>query len=413
MIQNSISDNRIVWLDVIRCVAMIMVIGVHCIDPFYISPTMRAIPEYTHWAAIYGSLLRPSVPLFVMMTGLLLLPVKKQPLGKFYKKRIYRVLFPFLIWSVLYSMFPWVTGVLGLPKEIIGDFFCYTQGQESQSLIDSLKDVAMIPFNFSHKENHMWYIYLLIGLYLYMPFFSAWIENADRKTKRAFLLIWIISLFIPYLKEYVANCLFERSGYVFGTDTWNEFGLFYYFAGFNGYLLLGHYVKKGNDWSLMKTFILCILMFAVGYYITYTGFSTTASNPNATETEMELFFTFCSPNVLLMTLATFLLLQKVVITNSTVIKVLANMTQCGFGIYMVHYFVVGPFFLLIGPSSLPIPLQVPLMAICIFLCSWAFTALIYKLMPRKSRLVYGIKNKHLRVNGKIFGLLPSTRKSII
>lgn len=384
MIQNSISDNRIVWLDVIRCVAMIMVIGVHCIDPFYISPTMRAIPEYTHWAAIYGSLLRPSVPLFVMMTGLLLLPVKKQPLGKFYKKRIYRVLFPFLIWSVLYSMFLWVTGVLGLPKEIIGDFFCYTQGQESQSLIDSLKDVAMIPFNFSHKENHMWYIYLLIGLYLYMPFFSAWIENADRKTKRAFLLIWIISLFIPYLKEYVANCLFERSGYVFGTDTWNEFGLFYYFAGFNGYLLLGHYVKKGNDWSLMKTFILCILMFAVGYYITYTGFSTTASNPNATETEMELFFTFCSPNVLLMTLATFLLLQKVVITNSTVIKVLANMTQCGFGIYMVHYFVVGPFFLLIGPSSLPIPLQVPLMAICIFLCSWAFTALIYKLMPRKA-----------------------------
>lgn len=384
MIQNSISDNRIVWLDVIRCVAIIMVIGVHCIDPFYISPTMRAIPEYTHWAAIYGSLLRPSVPLFVMMTGLLLLPVKKQPLGKFYKKRIYRVLFPFLIWSVLYSMFPWVTGVLGLPKEIIGDFFCYTQGQESQSLIDSLKDVAMIPFNFSHKENHMWYIYLLIGLYLYMPFFSAWIENADRKTKRAFLLIWIISLFIPYLKEYVANCLFERSGYVFGTDTWNEFGLFYYFAGFNGYLLLGHYVKKGNDWSLMKTFILCILMFAVGYYITYTGFSTTASNPNATETEMELFFTFCSPNVLLTTLATFLLLQKVVITNSTVIKVLANMTQCGFGIYMVHYFVVGPFFLLIGPSSLPIPLQVPLMAICIFLCSWAFTALIYKLMPRKA-----------------------------
>ena len=397
MIQNSISDNRIVWLDVIRCVAMIMVIGVHCIDPFYISPTMRAIPEYTHWAAIYGSLLRPSVPLFVMMTGLLLLPVKKQPLGKFYKKRIYRVLFPFLIWSVLYSMFPWVTGVLGLPKEIIGDFFCYTQGQESQSLIDSLKDVAMIPFNFSHKENHMWYIYLLIGLYLYMPFFSAWIENADRKTKRAFLLIWIISLFIPYLKEYVANCLFERSGYVFGTDTWNEFGLFYYFAGFNGYLLLGHYVKKGNDWSLMKTFILCILMFAVGYYITYTGFSTTASNPNATETEMELFFTFCSPNVLLMTLATFLLLQKVVITNSTVIKVLANMTQCGFGIYMVHYFVVGPFFLLIGPSSLPIPLQVPLMAICIFLCSWAFTALIYKLMPRKP---FGLWDKEQAFTGE-------------
>ena len=134
MTQNSIADNRMVWLDVVRCVAMLMVIGVHCIDPFYISPTMRVIPEYTHWAAIYGSLLRPSVPLFVMMTGLLLLPVRQQPLGTFYKKRIFRVLFPFLIWSVLYSMFPWFTGVLGLPENIIGDFFCYTQGHESQAL---------------------------------------------------------------------------------------------------------------------------------------------------------------------------------------------------------------------------------------------------------------------------------------
>ena len=381
--------NRIVWLDVIRLVAMLMVIGVHCIDPFYISPTMREIPEYTHWAAVYGSLLRPSVPLFVMMTGLLLLPVKQQPLGTFYKKRIYRVLFPFLIWSVLYSMFPWFTGVLGLPKEIIGDFFCYTQGHESQSLADSLKDVAMIPFNFSHKENHMWYIYLLIGLYLYMPFFSAWVERASDKTKRAFLLIWAASLFLPYIREYVVNGLFDRSGYAFGEDTWNEFGMFYYFAGFNGYLLLGHYLKKGNSWSLGRTFLVCAVLFAVGYYVTYTGFSAVAANPAATETEMELYFTFCSPNVVLMTIAVFLLLQKSVVTSPTLVKLLANLTKCGFGIYMVHYFVVGPFFLLIGPSAIPIPLQVPLMAVCIFACSWAFTALVYRLMPKKARYLMG------------------------
>lgn len=113
MTQNSIADNRMVWLDVVRCVAMLMVIGVHCIDPFYISPTMRVIPEYTHWAAIYGSLLRPSVPLFVMMTGLLLLPVKQQPLGTFYKKRIFRVLFPFLIWSGTLQYVPLVHGAAG------------------------------------------------------------------------------------------------------------------------------------------------------------------------------------------------------------------------------------------------------------------------------------------------------------
>ena len=158
---------------------------------------------------------------------------------------------------------------------------------------------------------------------------------------------------------------------------------------FNGYLLLGHYVKKGNDWGIWKTLLICAVLFAIGYYVTYSGFSAAAADPNHTESDMELFFTFCSPNVVLMTLAVFLLLQKVTVTNRIVIKALANMTKCGFGIYMVHYFVVGPFFLLIGPSSIPIPLQVPLMAAGIFLCSWAFTALMYKLMPNKAHWIMG------------------------
>ena len=201
------SPSRIVWLDIVRLTAMLMVIGVHCIDPFYISPTLGTLPEYKFWASVYGSLFRPSVPLFAMMTGLLLLPVGQQPLGVFYKKRIFRVLFPFV------------------------------QGSESQSFSDSLKDIAMIPFNFSFKENHMWYIYLLIGLYLYMPFFSAWIDKADRKMKQTYLWIWVISLFLPYMGEYISH-------YLYGTATWNEFGTLYYFAGFNGYLLLGHYVNR-------------------------------------------------------------------------------------------------------------------------------------------------------------------------
>ena len=37
---NATTQSHIVWLDVIRTVAMLMVIGVHCIDPFYISPTL-------------------------------------------------------------------------------------------------------------------------------------------------------------------------------------------------------------------------------------------------------------------------------------------------------------------------------------------------------------------------------------
>lgn len=185
--------------------------------------------------------------------------------------------------------------------------------------------------------------------------------------KQTYLFIWFFSLFLPYLAEYVAT-------YLFGTSTWNAFGMFYYFAGFNGYLLLGHYVKKRNDWGMGKTFLICTVLSAVGYYVTYFGFTAAVADLNHAEMDMELFFTFCSPNVACMTLA---------------VKLFANLTQCGFGVYTVHYFLVGPFFLLIGPSSLPIPLQVALMAVCIFVSSWLFTALIYKLMPRKAHWIMG------------------------
>ncbi|MGM9705629.1 MAG: acyltransferase [Prevotella sp.] len=374
--------SHIVWLDVIRLVAMLMVIGVHCIDPFYISPTLGSLPQYKHWAAIYGSLLRPSVPLFVMMTGLLLLPVQGMTMREFYKKRITRILWPMLIWSVLYNMFPWFTGVIGLPKEIIGDFFCYVQGNESQALADSLKDTAMIPFQFSFKENHMWYMYLLIGMYLYMPFFSAWIEKYGRNAERTFLVIWAVSLFIPYGRAYISN-------YILGEATWNEFGTLYYFAGFSGYLVLGHYLKEGNSWSIGKTAVVSTLLFAAGYAVTYTGFSNATADPSATEQDMELYFTFCSPNVVLMTAAAFLIMQKIKISGKGLRNALATMPKYGFGIYIVHYFLVGPAFILIGMLSLPIPLQVPVMTLLIFAGAYIITWAMYRLLGKKAKYIMG------------------------
>jgi len=372
MTKNSITDNRMVWLDVIRCVAMLMVIGVHCIDPFYISPTMRVIPEYTHWAAIYGSLLRPSVPLFVMMTGLLLLPVRQeQPLGTFYKKRIPRVFYPFLIWSVLYNLFPWITGLLGLNPQIILDFFPYA-GEEvmQQSFSVSLEYILMIPFNFSILAVHMWYIYLLIGLYLYLPVFSAWVEKASERAKLMFLLAWGVTLLLPYYYQFVSN-------YLWGTCSWNSFGMLYAFAGFNGYLLLGHYLKN-LEWSLKKTLAIGIPMFAVGYAVTFLGFRHITALPEYTDEMLELFFTYCSLNVVMMTIPVFMLAKKVKVNSERMKKALANLTVCGFGIYMIHYFFTGPSVVLMRAINMPIGLQIPVAAILAFAVSWGLVWLIYR-----------------------------------
>ncbi|WP_373150699.1 acyltransferase [Bacteroides thetaiotaomicron] len=364
-------NQHIVWLDVVRFIAMFTVVCCHCTDPFNFYPgTAPNIGEIKLWGAIYGSVLRPCVPLFVMITGALLLPVRGDA-STFYKKRIPRVFYPFLIWSVLYNLFPWITGLLGLNPQIILDFFPYA-GEDvmQQSFSVSLEYILMIPFNFSILAVHMWYIYLLIGLYLYLPVFSAWVEKASERAKLMFLLAWGVTLLLPYYYQFVSN-------YLWGTCSWNSFGMLYAFAGFNGYLLLGHYLKN-LEWSLKKTLAIGIPMFAVGYAVTFLGFRHITALPEYTDEMLELFFTYCSLNVVMMTIPVFMLAKKVKVNSERMKKALANLTVCGFGIYMIHYFFTGPSVVLMRAIDVPIGLQIPVAAILAFAVSWGLVWLIYR-----------------------------------
>ena len=364
-------NQHIVWLDVVRFIAMFTVVCCHCTDPFNFYPgTAPNIGEIKLWGAIYGSVLRPCVPLFVMITGALLLPVRSDA-STFYKKRIPRVFYPFLIWSVLYNLFPWITGLLGLNPQIILDFFPYA-GEEvmQQSFSVSLEYILMIPFNFSILAVHMWYIYLLIGLYLYLPVFSAWVEKASERAKLMFLLAWGVTLLLPYYYQFVSN-------YLWGTCSWNSFGMLYAFAGFNGYLLLGHYLKN-LEWSLKKTLAIGIPMFAAGYAVTFLGFRHITALPKYTDEMLELFFTYCSLNVVMMTIPVFMLAKKVKVNSERMKKALANLTVCGFGIYMIHYFFTGPSVVLMRAINMPIGLQIPVAAILAFAVSWGLVWLIYR-----------------------------------
>ena len=364
-------NQHIVWLDVVRFIAMFTVVCCHCTDPFNFYPgTAPNIGEIKLWGAIYGSVLRPCVPLFVMITGALLLPVRGDA-STFYKKRIPRVFYPFLIWSVLYNLFPWITGLLGLNPQIILDFFPYA-GEEvmQQSFSVSLEYILMIPFNFSILAVHMWYIYLLIGLYLYLPVFSAWVEKASERAKLMFLLAWGVTLLLPYYYQFVSN-------YLWGTCSWNSFGMLYAFAGFNGYLLLGHYLKN-LEWSLKKTLAIGIPMFAVGYAVTFLGFRHITALPEYTDEMLELFFTYCSLNVVMMTIPVFMLAKKVKVNSERMKKALANLTVCGFGIYMIHYFFTGPSVVLMRAIDMPIGLQIPVATILAFAVSWGLVWLIYR-----------------------------------
>ena len=380
------SENRLVWCDAIRLLAFFMLLCCHAADPFYAAAAYASSgtsthPEMVEWAIRWGSLVRPCVPLFVMLTGVLSLPVKSS-MESFYQKRIPRVLFPFLIWSVLYYLTPWFTGLLGLDNSIVIKLFSWAE-TDSQALSDGLVNVARIPYAFSFIACHMWYIYMLIGLYLYLPIFSAWVERATRHQKEIILGLWALSTFLPYFTEYISK-------YAFGTCEWNSFGLFYYFAGFNGYMLLGHYIQHYVNWSWTKTLSVALPLLLAGFLITYNGYSYIMNLPDKTPEQVELFWTYNTPNVAMMTLACFLLVYRIrIIADSRLAKWLAHLTTCGFGVYMIHYYFVCVGYDLGAWLHIPDPLRIPFSAIVILACSWTIVSLAKKGLGKYSKYLLG------------------------
>lgn len=373
--------TRIAWADLLRLIAIFMVISIHCADPFNVSPEARSNPEYNLWGSIYGAFLRPCVPLFVMLTGMLLLPIK-QGIGQFYHKRLLRVAIPFAIWSLLYNIFPWITGILGLDNSVLSVMFPYAGENPSQTIESCLHNILMIPFNFNTYTVPMWYIYMLIGLYLYMPFFSAWVKQASEKQKKIFLSIWFVSLFLPYCQEYI-------TAYVGGTCAWNDFGILYYFSGFSGYLLLGHYLKDKKLLPKRNAIALSSACLVVGYAITYYGFRNMTAQPDTSERQVELFFLYCSPHVFLMALAWYLIVQRIEIKSKIATSALANISKCGLGIYMVHYFVVGAGYFVIDKIGVSIPMRIPATALFVFVVSWGFVSLFHKISPKTTKWIMG------------------------
>lgn len=387
--------SRRVWVDWLRLLALFMVVCSHCCDPFTFNPdsSVSLDARLGFWGAFWQSFLRPCVPLFACMTGLLLLPVK-QEMGVFYRKRISRVLWPFLIWSVLYCLYPVVVMGLGGTQELV--LRCFpSAGEPSAALSGALLNIVRIPFDFSGYSVHMWYVFLIIGLYLYLPIFSAWVEKATMRQKHLVLGIWAVTLFLPYVEQGTEQ--------LFGTCSWNSFGMLYYFAGFSGYMLLGHLVSQWKMQSLGRTLVVALPLWVPGYVGTFIGYrliQTGAISSASSVSEMvgmalnpacpglsyepshELCLLYCSPNVALMVVALLLIFRHFNAAPLRVRALLANMTACGFGIYLVHYLFVGPANILMTALQVPLEMVIPVAALLAFFVTWLVVSLLRRLLPR-------------------------------
>ncbi|TAE01168.1 MAG: acyltransferase [Bacteroidetes bacterium] len=306
--------NRLQHIDFIRIIACLMVLFAHTGELFYITPTGGVAENFTDFVNIYGSFFRVPVPIFVVISGYLLLPSKESQ-GVFYKKRFGRIVFPFLFWSFVYVLVS----------------FLKNEYSSSQALVRA----ASIFVNFNWNSGHLWFVYMLLGLYLFIPVISPWASLADKSQKEFFLIIWGITLFFPYIRTQIPNLL--------GEEFWNEFSTTYYFSGFIGYLLLGNYIKEHLKMNLKRDFLLGSTCILLGYAITFLVFKNQMTFAK-TLIVLELSWRFNSINIALMVFGLFIMARHFQISSVFVSKWITDISAFTYGIYIIHILVLGETF---------------------------------------------------------------------
>lgn len=335
---NSIQRNRNFGLDLLRVIACYMVLQIHAGEFYYITP--QGTVSHTAdawWVGWYNSLFRACVPLFVMLSGFFLFPVNDAKV--FLKKRFARVAVPFVIWCVLYAFYQYFTGMASLQKVFI--------------------NILNIPVNYGTDIGHLWYVYMLLGIYLFAPLISAWVQTATRGSMQLYLGLWAVAMSLPYI-----HLLFPA---VLGECYWNKTPLLYYFSGFLGYVILANYIKRFYMQPQPGQYIVAILLIVAGYAITAGGFIHLLPQKDVVE-QLELTWAFESINVAMMTAGIFLLFKNIAVRKNTWAVTLVNdISAKSYGIYLAHIMVLDTLYPHLNTMFASAAVKVPLIAVVSFI----------------------------------------------
>ena len=299
------------WLDTLRAMAMLGVIIIHVSSPLV---KMAYGKNMSYWwiGNVADSAVRFAVPLFLMLSGVTLL-VKDYKLGEFYKRRFLRVLVPFLFWMIVYWIYRWL---ILLPKE---------QPKELQSILQW----AINLFLKEGISKHFWYIYMIVFIYLFVPFMGKGLRKLSNNAILFLLTGWIILTF--FLKSTPLN-IYNWSGEYFS----KLLGYFLY----SGYLVLGYYLSKLTINSIKiryftsVVFIISVMAAAVSTYY----FSKSAHKLDLS------MYGYLSINTIIQSIAIFLTFKDIEIKNKLLSFIQHTISDYSYGIYLVHILVIGIFF---------------------------------------------------------------------
>ena len=376
------TNQRVVFLDYLRFFACLMVLVVHCCEPFYLGGPGTYIASIGDalWMGAIDSACRAAVPLFVLASSYLLFPVQGD-VSRFFRRRVERVLIPLVVWMLLYAFFP----LTALSPLLGGE-------AEQMSVVDNLKQLV---FNFVPHAGHLWFVYMLIGVYMVMPLLSPWVERASRRAHHIFLGVWFFTTLMPFFSRIAADWVGNPE--LWGDCPWNEFGAMHYVSGFVGYLVLGHYLRKFvGELSWKKTLAWAIPLWLVGYAITlgclWLFLPTSAASypfeaPYQFAVDMEMSWGFCSTGVALTTVAYFLIIRKLCSTGWLYRHIVLPVSKRSYGIYLMHMFVLTPVVVWLRSMGLPTVGVICLGAVLTYSICGAITW-VFSFLP-KSKYIIG------------------------
>ena len=326
--------KKFTGIDILRAMACCLVLTAHCCECYYISNfyangldglNIAAWQSESLWAGIIGSVCRTCVPLFVVISGFLLLPMKTgMDMTSFYRRRASRILIPLAAWTVVYAFYTYIH--FNVPYTGVGGFLTYIA-----------KECGYFFINFPAPIGHLWYVYMILGLYLFIPILSPWVERATRGEMRVFLGIWLVTMLMPFIR-----LVFPE---LWGECYWNPNNTVYYFSGFIGYLVAGAYARKfmfNNDKSYVGT---GLVLFIVGYATSLGGFLyqlynlvPTAENYGNFIPQLEFTWFFTIITVCLETLGLFMMFFKW--QPRRVPFLVSDFSRLSYGVYLGHIMIL-------------------------------------------------------------------------
>lgn len=291
------NKKRIVYIELLRIISCFSVVLLHVCGQFFNDYSAESV----QWKEIniIDSMTRWSVPVFVMISGAVLLGRKYS--AEKIRKSILRFAGIYVVWALVYAIY---------------EFACGSR------LKDVFSTVVL-------GDTHMWFIPMIAGLYLLIPLLDKIVEN-----KRLTEYFIALALFFAVIIPTIINALSEVNLFIGKTaNTLLENIGLKFVAGYTLYFVLGKYLDSNEIGTKFRKFIYCVSLF--GFVLTF-GIPLLLSSDNNL---VVWAYDNMSFNVFVQAVAIFILV-KAVFNGKTINALYNEIALNSFGIYLVHLIII-------------------------------------------------------------------------